>query len=926
MAATLQRTMSVGSQTALNDAILTIEQQATGGTYTIDFANTITESGSTGGVVAIDLPTGVSLTIDGNGQTLNGAGVTPSTVAGQGIDSGLAVVAGKVTIADLTIEDATAQGGAGVGGGGGGAGLGGGLFVGTAAQVTARSLTFRSDTAKGGTGGTHGPLEGGIGGNASPLVPALGAAAAPGTTGTSGTNGGNGGSGGIGQPGGTGGRGSPGEAPGGDGANGGDGGQGGTGAHGGSGGNGGIGGPSFSSAGDNGDGGDGGNGAVGGVLGGGGGGGGGGRGGQIAVDPSTYGVGGDGGNGGDGGAGGLGGGGGGGGIGGGGGGGTTGGNGGDGGNGGIGVFGGGGGGGGLPGAPGRYLGPNATSGSPGNGGMAAPGGFGAGGGANGSQGGAGGGGLGAGGDIFVADGGSFVLDGGLLTGGSVAGGTGAATGKGFGTGIFLQGTETITLAATAATPLTVDDQITDQPGSVMGATGSGHLVVGGTGVVDLAADNTFAGGITLEGGTLELGHTGAAGSGPITFADDPTLEFSTTNAPANQIDDFVQGDTIVITGFQDAHYFYGGDNLQLQGPAATLVSLDIPGHFQSDFSVTDDSADSETIITTDVPCFCRGVRIRTPSGEVPVEVLKVGDPVTTLSGAITSIIWIGSGRQLIRRGQRCNATPIRVCRGALAENVPYSDLRVTKGHSLYFDGVLIPAEFVVNHRSILWDDHAQVVEYFHIELATHDVLIANGAAAESYRDDGNRALFQNHNGLWRDQPKPPCAPVQTGGPMVDALWRRLLDRAGTRPGQPLTDDPDVHLMVAGHRLKPLSRSAGRYLFGLPSCPREVRLVSRAASPQQLGFARDARTLGVAVRQVRLWCGSRVRLLSASDVSLTSGFHGFEPNDDLRWTDGDALLPEALFAGIDRASELEVLTCGAHQYPLMVGADDQQIAA
>ena len=29
----------------------------------------------------------------------------------------------------------------------------------------------------------------------------------------------------------------------------------------------------------------------------------------------------------------------------------------------------------------------------------------------------------------------------------------------------------------------------------------------------------------------------------------------------------------------------------------------------------------------------------------------------------------------------------------------------------------------------------------------------------------------------------------TGGAMVDAVWRRLLDRAGPRPGLPLTDDP-----------------------------------------------------------------------------------------------------------------------------------------
>ena len=38
--------------------------------------------------------------------------------------------------------------------------------------------------------------------------------------------------------------------------------------------------------------------------------------------------------------------------------------------------------------------------------------------------------------------------------------------------------------------------------------------------------------------------------------------------------------------------------------------------------------------------------------------------------------------------------------------MPTRDLRVTKGHSFLFDTVLLPAEFLVNHRSIEWDDRA----------------------------------------------------------------------------------------------------------------------------------------------------------------------------------------------------------------------------
>jgi len=93
----------------------------------------------------------------------------------------------------------------------------------------------------------------------------------------------------------------------------------------------------------------------------------------------------------------------------------------------------------------------------------------------------------------------------------------------------------------------------------------------------------------------------------------------------------------------------------------------------------------------------------------------------------------------------------------------------------------------------------------------------------------------------------------------------------------------------------------------------VRLASRAASPAELGLARDPRVLGVAVRQIRLWQAERLSLLDAADPTLAEGFHGFEPDEDLRWTDGNALLPAALFAGIDGPCELEVLTCGATHY-------------
>ena len=289
-------------------------------------------------------------------------------------------------------------------------------------------------------------------------------------------------------------------------------------------------------------------------------------------------------------------------------------------------------------------------------------------------------------------------------------------------------------------------------------------------------------------------------------------------------------------------------------------------------------------------CFLRGARIATPCGEVPVEQLAVGDRVLTASGAARPIVWIGVGHALAVCGRRSAATPVIVRKGALGDNTPNKDLHITKGHSLYIDGVLIPVELLVNHRSILWDDRAREVTIYHVELDEHDILVANGAAAESYRDDGNRWLFLNANEGWDQPPKPPCAPVLTGGPVVDAIWRRLRDRSGRARPVPLTEEPDLHLRVDGQRVDATMRIGGAYFFTLNAPGQEVRIVSRAAVPQELGLSYDPRCLGVALRSLAIRRETPFRVTEADSPSLTDGFHGYEADGGFRWTDGDAGVP------------------------------------
>jgi hypothetical protein len=285
------------------------------------------------------------------------------------------------------------------------------------------------------------------------------------------------------------------------------------------------------------------------------------------------------------------------------------------------------------------------------------------------------------------------------------------------------------------------------------------------------------------------------------------------------------------------------------------------------------------------------------------------------NGGTRTVTWIGAGKVLATRGKRTAATPVIVRRGALADNVPNQDLHVTKSHSLYLDGVLIPVEFLVNHRTIIWDDRAQEVEIRHVELESHDVLLANGAPAESYRDDGNRWLFRNANEGWHLPPQDPYAPVLTGGSVVDAAWRRLLRRAGPRDLPPMTDDPDLHLIVDGKRVDIAERRGQVRVFRLAYRPEKVAIASREVVPAEFWLARDPRSLGVALRRIVVRQSAGIATVLADDDRLADGFHGYEAKDDLRWTNGYANLPAQLLAGLACGGMEIVLTlAGATQYP------------
>lgn len=146
-------------------------------------------------------------------------------------------------------------------------------------------------------------------------------------------------------------------------------------------------------------------------------------------------------------------------------------------------------------------------------------------------------------------------------------------------------------------------------------------------------------------------------------------------------------------------------------------------------------------------CFARGTRILTASGEVAVESLAIGDQIVTTNGP-RHVRWIG--RQTLKRNGSVawhpRVLPVCVSRFAIDDCTPHRDVFLSQDHSLLIDGVLIPARHLVNGRSIRFDESAlasETLEYFHIELDTHEVIYADGLPAESFLYSGGIVAWDN---------------------------------------------------------------------------------------------------------------------------------------------------------------------------------------
>ena len=324
------------------------------------------------------------------------------------------------------------------------------------------------------------------------------------------------------------------------------------------------------------------------------------------------------------------------------------------------------------------------------------------------------------------------------------------------------------------------------------------IMVSGDGSQPGAAPDTIIAG---HGGDL-FTDTSTGNNILVAGGGDDIFNFGTTSVfgvPANDTIynfDVSGSDTIKIALLNTTTVSFDAGTLTVGKPGDfNQISMVLAGTYSGTFSAasdpfggTDVTFSGTVIPANTIPCFAAGTRILTATGEVPVETLCEGDllPVQLHEGP-QPITWIGHRSVDCRRHPTpCDVWPVRIAANVFAPGRPHHDLWLSPDHAVMVDDVLIPIKYLINGMSIV-QVQVDAVTYYHVELARHDVILAEGMPTETFLDTGNRAAFANGGRVVALHPEfgawvwdgAAGAPLIVTGPILDAVRGRVNARAVT---------------------------------------------------------------------------------------------------------------------------------------------------
>ena len=338
---------------------------------------------------------------------------------------------------------------------------------------------------------------------------------------------------------------------------------------------------------------------------------------------------------------------------------------------------------------------------------------------------------------------------------------------------------------------------------------------------------TFPPGTILEAGAhaMIIGGVQAGGSLPTSTNPDDLFFDAGRNSP------FINngGDNIVVYDPASDEFIqatYNGDALDdptatYSGFSATATRVGLGEDFGSDvdgYSMQRSPDGSNTFVNNQTPtpgttniCFTQGTLFDTPTGPRRIEHLRPGDLLVTKDNGPQEIRWIWA-RTWSRPALRANPAlrAIKVSKDALGNGLPRRDLLVSRHHRLLLSSkiakrmygkteVLAAAKDLTAIKGISIAPLTGPLTYYHILMQDHEILLAEGAPAES--------LYLGQEAIHSIAPEARAELKQIFG----AQW----DSFVATPPQP------ARLLVEGKRMRNL---AGRHRKnGKPLMDADLRL-------------------------------------------------------------------------------------------------------
>jgi Ca2+-binding RTX toxin-like protein len=254
---------------------------------------------------------------------------------------------------------------------------------------------------------------------------------------------------------------------------------------------------------------------------------------------------------------------------------------------------------------------------------------------------------------------------------------------------------------------------------------------------------------TLDGGQDDDQLTGGDGDDVFVYSGghDTITDFNAGNTGPLDDDDTTNNDFIDLSGYYDKIF-------DLRADYEDNGILD-----QSNFETTDYTYNSKfedgslkfigvqaqhfTYDNTGVVCFGKGTAIRTPRGDVLVEDLRVGDPVTTMDNGPQKIRWINKrsyDAEQMQKGSHLH--PVLIKRGTFGAE---RDLLVSQQHGVLVgqsgDSFARAKHLADAAKGVRIAKGKKSVTYVHLMFDDHQVIFAENVPSESFYP-GPMALTQ----------------------------------------------------------------------------------------------------------------------------------------------------------------------------------------